>query len=181
MLPFNQLQPGDIVVTSGSGSWTSRLIEWFTESPWTHVFLVKDQTTLLESTFPKGVWVSSLPDRERELIANEQTWRVRRYPELEPEQLAGILKSAESMVGRQYDVLQALLFAVFHRFIADGPKRTICSRFITAVYKAGSVNLFPDVIVEALAGKKFYRYSQLKKGWTLPQDFLQFADLEEVI
>jgi hypothetical protein len=181
LLPFNRLQPGDIVVTSGSGDWQSKIIEWFTSSPWTHVFLVRDTETLIESTFPKGVCRADLPARELELIKNEQAWRVRRYPELEPEQLAEILKSADSMVGRRYDILQAVLFGLFHRFIDDGPKRTICSRFITAVYKAGAINLFPDAIVSALAGKKFYRYAQLAKGWTIPQDFLQFADLEEVL
>lgn len=181
MLPFGELQPGDIVVTSGSGDWMSRTIEWFTDSVWTHVFLVKDQTTLLESTFPKGVAAASLAAKEQELKANDQRWRVMRYPELEPEQVEEILKAATAMLGRRYDILQAILFGLFHRFIDDGPKRTICSRFITAAYNAAHINLFPDAIITASAGKNFYRYAQLKRGWTIPQDFLQFADLEEVM
>lgn len=180
MLPFSELKPGDIVVTSGSGDWTSRIIEWFTDSAWTHVFLVLDETTLIESTFPDGVVLSDLKNRERKLRDNEQVWKVMRYPELEPEHVAQIVKTAKSMVGRRYDTLQAVLFGLFHRFIDDGPKRTICSRFITAVYHSADINLFPDYIISALAGKRFYRYAQLKKGWTIPQDFLQFADLEEV-
>lgn len=174
------LQPCDVVVTSGDRTrWQSRLIMWFSNSTWTHVFLVKDETTLIESYFPVGVAEDSLAARFAELAANGQTYRVLRLPDLTTAERQAILLAATGMLGRKYDILQAVVYGLFHVFIQDGPMRVICSRFITVACSAAR-DLFPAAVLDARAGHTVRRYDEMRKGWVTPEDLLEYSVLSEV-
>src|SRR4051812_23874359 len=171
------LKPGDIVVTSfDPTSWTSKVVAWFGGSRWTHIFIVKDQTTLLESGFPKGAKNDSLPDRFISLDSKGQEFKVLRVYQLTEEELQKTIETADSWLGRKYDVLQAIIFGLFHFFINDGPKRVICSRYVSGAFMAGGRNLFPEQLLAVRAGINHPRYKQILKGWTVPKDFILFSD-----
>lgn len=175
-----QLQVGDVVVTSGSHSFGSRVIMWFTDSAWTHVFIVGENDALYESYFPIGVSKDSCAVRFAELERLGQAYRVLRVPELTEHQRAMLVRGALGQWGRKYDVLQAVLYGLFRVFVRDGPMRVICSRFITVAYEAASIDLFPAAVLDKRMGVLSRRYDQLRRGWCTPEDLIQFSALNEV-
>lgn len=180
-MPRPAVQPGDIVVTAVyPKSWMSRAVAWFSGSKWTHLFIVKDQETLLESGFPSGAKGDSLPLRFASLEENGQAYVVLRVVGLTAEQLARTIEIADSWLGRKYDILQAILFGLFRIFIDDGPKRIICSRYVAGAFADGGRNLFPLDVLLKRAGAQHPRFYQIAKGWTIPKDFIDFADVSRV-
>lgn len=172
------LRPGDIVVTSGNGrDRIAKLIEWATNSTWTHAFLVLDEDTLMESAFPHGVRTAPLAARFEDLAAAGQVWRVLRKPGLAPADEARIVAAAQRLTGRRYDILQAIIYGLFHRFVDDGPLRLTCARFLSETYRLAGEDLFTIARVRAAAGAGFIRAAQLAKGWVIPDDFLDYADM----
>lgn len=176
------LRAGDIVVTScDPSSWESRAVAWFGGSKWTHIFIIKDANTLLESAFPQGAKGESVPERFVSLAKNRQDFVVLRVVGLTPEELAKTIETADSWLGRKYDVLQAIIFGLFHFFIDDGPKRAICSRYVAGAFTTGGHNLFSKAVLLARAGANHPRFHQMEKGWTIPNDFIEFADVTKVV
>ena len=175
------LQLGDVVVTSGTRQqWRSRLLMWAMNSMWTHVFIVGPNDTMLESSFPHGVRISSLADRVASLQHEERAAHVLRYPGLTAADALVVATTAANMRGRKYDVLQAILYGLFRHFIKDGPLRLICSRYVTASYADDAgIDLFPVRVLDERAGRANARYAELRKGWCAPQDFLDYAVLQE--
>lgn len=176
-----QLQPGDVVVTSGSRNWQSRVIMWFSNSPWTHVFLVGEKDRLYESYYPVGVVRGNIVERFQELAEDGQTYRVLRNPSLTRLERLAVVDAANALVGRKYDVVQAVVFGLFHVFIADGPLRLTCSRFITAAFTAADLDCFPTATLDVRFGQASRRYQELRNGWCTPGDLLEFSALTEQV
>lgn len=133
MLQGVEFLPGQVLAHSvGRGFW-SRAVAWASRSRWTHVALVVDCDTLIEAEYPKRVEYYSARERLYELSEQGRAW-VLLEPDLTDAQRVGIYDAASVYVGRRYDILQCILYAIFGRFVLDGPLRVICSRLVTAVY-----------------------------------------------
>lgn len=168
---------GDVVVTEGNpGSLFSRAVMWATGSHFSHCFLVTGEDELTEATWPR-VRTYSLSQRLAELAEEGRGWVSLRLPLTDGAQVARI---ATTFVGRQYDLLQILLFAVFRGFVLDGPLRLVCSRFVTAVYMDELTrDLFPLATVVSKAGRGNRRIPQLRIGYAAPHELVRYSAFEE--
>lgn len=130
-----EILPGMVVAESvGRGFW-SRVVAKATGSRWTHVALVVDARTLIEAEFPVRVHYAPLDERIAELAAQGRAWVLLDPQRVLDFQRAKVPGAAAAYIGRLYDVLQCLLYAALGRFVMDGPKRVVCSRLVTAVYR----------------------------------------------
>jgi hypothetical protein len=166
---------GQVVVTEGDrNSWISRAVAKATGSWITHCFIVTDTNEAVEAWFPK-VHSFDLTERMQELRKGRRAYAVLDLMTLTAEQRSSLVATARSFRGRFYDVGQALLFAMFHRFFSDGPGTLVCSRLITATFKkALGVDLFDELTLRI----KFHsdhpnRQENLLAGQVTPADLLR--------
>lgn len=165
-MPF---RPGRVLAEVSTGSLFSRLTRRFTGSKWTHVAIVVDEHTLVESMFPHGVREYPLATRLQELEGKE--WALLELPDADGE---AIVAAARNYAGRRYDFLQCVLLAVLGRFVKDGPLRVICSRLVTSAYYDCGHLLFEG---ENPAGVKAARWKNMLEGYCTPGDLVKYSQL----
>jgi hypothetical protein len=176
-----ELKPGMIVAFGvDSQSFVSRTIARVTGSPWTHAFLVISDTHAVEAYFPQGVRIVDAPTRIAEARAEGRRVQVLDVPGLTGPERDLLAQEALRFVGRRYDVLQALYYLVFRKFLDDGPLRVDCIRLITAVYDfALGVRLFTLLDVARHPGSDT-RAWQLLDGWATPGDLVTSSVLRAI-
>lgn len=135
------LKPGMVIVTEGDHtsivSWGVRL---FTGSWWTHAFMVLEGDQGIEAYVPRVRYLS-ISERLDKLKQTGRKVVVLDYPGITDIQRQGIVEQARQYVGRKYDYLQIVVYALTGRFVDDGPLRTVCSRFLENVYASEGLTL----------------------------------------
>jgi hypothetical protein len=168
------LRPGDVVICEGGFDLQGRLFKWACRSPWTHTFLVIDQDTLIESVYSAGVRTASLPARLAELRAGRRSYVVKRAVDLTPDARIQVAEGSRQFLGRLYDPLQAVLWFFSDHFWWDGNKRLICSRFVTAAFRAAGYPLF----VGEFPKLEPWHADNLRKDYAHPKDILYYSRLK---
>lgn len=176
------LKAGMVVVSEGNKKkFLSRMVMWLTGSIYSHAFIMVDSRLAVEARFP-GVlqfWKPAVREfyayeRLEEIEAQGRRYVVMDMPCLTEDDRENISEQARGYIGRRYDVLQALLYAVFKEFILDGPKRLECSRLITASYWEGAtIPLFtPSSVPET-----YRRRENLFSGYATPGELVEYSRL----
>lgn len=165
---------GQVIITEGNRhsiiSWIVRLC---TGSWATHCILVTGPDEGVEAWFPK-VRRISLSERLVELEDQDRAYVVLDLPSLGPTHREQIAAKAQEFVGHFYDVGQALLFAIFRKFINDGSGTLHCARVITAAYKQGAgISLFTEKIIRNQFGENSDRRQNLLRGFATPAELLK--------
>jgi len=131
------LLPGDVLAYSGKGR-ASRVIKYFTLSKISHVGLVYDSTTIVESTSLRG-FTGVVKHSIADLGAYEgRVWRLRLIPELREDLDVGRLQEfLDQHVGKEYDYRQAALSGIdwfwWKSFTTERDfSRWFCSELVTA-------------------------------------------------
>lgn len=198
-LVLPQLRAGMLVVTSTGPDVFGRLMTWRLGNPYTHAFVVTAPPgkpgnpesaaeapggLLAESMFTwrlsGGVREVDLRARFAEVIAARRAYAVLDpYAGLDPAVAAlaraECVEAARAFAGVRYDELQAFYFAVFRRFWRDGPKRMICSRFVSAVCERAGARLFTPVSLALAPGLEYPRLRDLARQYCTPDEVLFYA------
>jgi uncharacterized protein YycO len=164
--------PGRVLAETATASFWSRLTSRFTRSKWTHVALIIDEHTLIESIFPHGVREYPLAERLKELEGRE--WALMDLP---TNPGTAVIDAARKYAGRRYDFLQCVILGVLGRFIQDGPLRVICSRLVTSAYWDQGIPLFVGARPE---GVTVSRWEGMLKGFCTPGDLVTASQLQMV-
>ena len=131
-----KLNPGDIIVSEGS-SWSSRIIQMFTRSRWSHVGIVSENGMILEATKNENenlVDYCTLPDFKKDA---KSVVVFHRPEELDKKDLSQLRDQCEKYRESKYAIEQAIfsnyiptmrvmLFAYF-----GYPVYLICERMLT--------------------------------------------------
>lgn len=167
------LRPAQIIVTEGYRyKPLSMGIAHFTGSWATHAFIATVGGEAVEAKLPR-VRTFRVEDRIRQLHRENRAYAVLDIPSLPTVQRLLIAQKATSYVGRFYDVGQLALFAVTGKFWGDGAGTVVCSRLITASFRAGAnTDLFPAEVL-ATYPPKHRRLDNLRDGYATPVDLLR--------
>ncbi len=166
---------GRVVVTEGGSGLVSRAVRNATQSPWTHAFVITGEDELTEAWFPR---VRSMPLGKRMYALAQEGRRhiALELPDLTAEDRQLVAAKARSYVGRRYDVAQVLLYYALRRFWRDGDGTLVCSRLVTASYRAAlgpeRGDLFPPEFLAALPPELQGRRDNLINGYATPVDLL---------
>lgn len=168
MVEVERIPIGGIVLTQhGHG-----LLGWFARatqgSHYTHVVLKTGPDEFVESAAFVGVRHGVLSARLEQLQRERREWLVLDQPALTQAAREAIAARALGFVGRRYDYAQAALWFFTGGFWRDGELRMVCSRLVTASYRAGApgVELFPEANIRHL-GPGFQ--ADLKAGYCTPK------------
>jgi hypothetical protein len=143
------IRDGDILLFRGR-SWISRLIRWFTRSPYSHSGILgwwNDRLMVLEAV-PNGVVVSRASIAVQKYSGQVELWTTD-----EPLVRAEVLYAAQLLLGKRYSKvkllhnLRRLLFGRRRGEAADPdapPQDFVCSEFVSRVWRAGGVDLAKD-------------------------------------
>lgn len=150
----------------------SRLISASEGSPITHSFIVTGQNLAVEASWPR-VHKFSLSDHLSHMTEHDQAYVVLDIPELTDDDRRKVAAKAESYIGRWYDIGQALLYALTHKFWNDGTGTLLCSRLVTAAFYSGlDLSLFPEVVLTAQFADS-PKLDNLRSGYATPADLLR--------
>ncbi len=174
----NQLKTGDIVLFSGKAG-ISRLIKWYTVSPWSHVGMVIKEPSYDSVLIWESLSKSSLPDVQSGLIQPgvqllALSERIKHYkgqvalrqiaPELSQVQQDKLKQLRQELSGRPYEQSTlALIQAGSNRLFGKNEENLeslFCSELIAEAYQC------IDFLPESLASNKYS-----------PKDFSSHAKL----
>lgn len=176
-----ELKPAQVVVSTGGKSLVGRILRFGADSRWTHVFIVLDEDEAVESYFPHGVRVFSWRERLAEIEREGRVYAVIDRLHTADADRQRVVDLARTLVGRRYDWVQAVLYALTNKFWGDGPRRLICSRLVTSVFYDVNLSLFPKWWVIKHPGPRYRRFKQLLKGWVTPKELLYYGFVERVL
>jgi uncharacterized protein YycO len=162
---------GQVVLTEGvQGAVLSTSISYFTNSLWTHAFLVTGANEAVEAWLPR-IRKVDLRERMDRLYNQGRAYAILDLPLLPRAARETIAEKANTYVGKLYDVRQTLTYALFGEFRGGSDNQLLCSRIITAAFYSCGENLFD----EATLCRKLppaQRLPNLRQGYATPVDLL---------
>lgn len=172
LIPVQQVQIGDVLLHSGKGE-VSKLIQWASDSDYSHTALVIDTNKLAEAVSDGVHLGDSLPARAAD---QEDFWfidvfRPRSSP-LSPADQAAIQQCAASLKGAKFALSQMfelglicvlknklpptlegriLVWCILDQIVKSDPTRVLCSEFVYRTFAGAQTNppgkLKPDIEV----------------------------------
>jgi uncharacterized protein YycO len=146
-------EPGDILLFTRPRRW-SRLITWFTNSPYYHVALFRDGTEVVEAR-PRGVVSRDLngPDGDSDFVVVPAPQGKGREA----------LSWAERQIGDGYAVLEVFVLVLERifkllRIRFSERDRFSCGEFVARAYEQAGVALFPGRKLESLVPADFAQF-----------------------
>ena len=140
-----KLQTGDILLHKGQ-RWTSKIIRWFTKSPYTHVAIVFDNDRVLEIDINKKLSIYEVDQRF--------SYEVYRHIDGLTDETKNIMKA--KMVERKttlrgYDWMKIFslgLSKVLRKpFFLDMKNYVICSEIVDMIYSDIGIDLIPEAVI----------------------------------
>jgi hypothetical protein len=145
----DEIQDGDILLFRGK-SWHSRLICWFTGSPYSHSAILgwwNGRLMVLEAV-PTGVVTSRMS-----LVVSKYSGKVELWTTDEHLSRFEVIRTAQLLLGKRYSkfkLFRNLKRLVFGRGRDEpidpeaAPEDFVCSEFVSRVWRAGGIDLVKD-------------------------------------
>lgn len=140
-----KLQTGDILLHKGK-RWTSRIIKWFTKSPYTHVAIAYDENRIFEIDINKKLSVYKL-----DTSLEYEVYRVKGGLSKETKCLLRnkMIERKIQMKGYDWAMLFSLgLSKMFKKpILLDMKNHVICSEIVDMLYGEIGIDLVSDAIL----------------------------------
>lgn len=160
-----KLEIADCVLLSGEGV-SSRGIEWFTDSKYSHAAIYVGDGKVIEST-KAGVEKNKL----HTLLKRADEYCIRRIPNLSLSQKRLIKNKAYSLLYTDYDTLQLISYIpyfILRKIGVDLPwlifnkkSKMICSELYVVCVMAGGVKLCSDNNIKKITPATLYRTNKM--------------------